>query len=187
MDVVLDISVSLDGYVAAPNDRPGEELGDGGRRLHEWARAPRCELDREALHDTWARAGAAISGARTFDVCFERWGGRPPRDCPWFVLSHDCAERVARGGSAFRFAEGVESALARARAAADGGHVVVVGGARAARSFLNAGLVDVLALHVAPVVLGGGVRLFEGVEPLALETERVVETPAATHLRYRVR
>ena len=164
MAVILDISISLDGYVAAPNDRPGEELGEGGERIHDWALPSASELDREVLDETWGRAGAVISGARTFDVCFEGWGRRPPWDGPWFVLSHENPARFARGGSAFRFVDGVESALARAQAAADGRHVVVMGGAGAARAFLNAGLVDELQLHVAPLLFGGGVRLFEGVD-----------------------
>ena len=187
MAVILDISISLDGYVAAPNDRPGEELGDGGQRLHDWALASASELDREVLDATWGRAGAVISGARTFDVCLERWGGRPPWDGPWFVLSHENPRRVALGGSAFRFVDGVESALARAHAVADRQDVVVMGGAGTARAFLNAGLVDELQLDVAPVLLGGGVRLFDGVDAAELQPARVIGTLAATHLRYRLR
>jgi hypothetical protein len=123
------------------------------REDQEWALSSASELDHEVLDDTWGRAGAVISGARTFGVCFETRGGRSPWNGPWYVPSHQDPRRQALGGNAFRFVEGLE-----------------------------------LQLHVAPVLFGGGIRLFANVEAarVGLEVMRVVETPAATHLRYRV-
>ena len=188
-DVIFDISVSLDGYVAAPNDRPGEELGDGGQRLHTWVFGGGDERDREVLSETWDLAGAVICGARTFDISLDTWGGTPPSEVPWFVLSHDRPDRIAREASGFTFAtDGVDDAVARAKAAARGRHVVVMGGAHAGRACMKAGLVDQVQLHVVPVLLGAGIRLFDGLNGAAvrLEADRVIQTPAATHLRYRV-
>lgn len=187
--VIVDISMSLDGFIAAANDRPGGELGDGGQRLHEWALDTASDREREVLDEMWAGAGAVISRARTFDVCFEGWGGEPPAGHPWFVLSQDEPHRLAKGGTAFNFVlDGVEAAVDNATSAADGKHVLVMGGPNVVQQCLQAGLVDEMQLHLVPVLFGNGIRLFEHLdaERTALETIRVIETPAATHLRFRV-
>lgn len=103
MIAIFDISMSLDGFIAAPNDRPGEELGDGGQRLHQWVNDSAGDRDRDVLAEMWDGAGAVTSGARTFDVCFEGWGGAPPAALPWFALSQDKPDRLARGAKAFAF------------------------------------------------------------------------------------
>jgi dihydrofolate reductase len=208
--VTFDISVSLDGYVAGPNPRLEEPLGDGGEQLHEWAfaleawrerhgksggeRNPDDDVSREAIE----AVGAHVMGRQMFgggegpwgDEPWEGWwGDDPPFRAPVFVLTHHPREPlVKQGGTNFTFVtDGIESAVEQARAAAGGKDVAVAGGASAIQQTLNAGLVDELQVHVVPVFLGGGVRLFEGIDPdIELELARVVDSPAVTHLRYRV-
>lgn len=187
--VIFDISMSLDGYIAAPNDRPGEELGDGGQRLHAWLFDEATDTDREVAEETSNGAGAVISGARTVDICLDVWGGKPPSELPWFVLSHDKPERFAKANRGFNFVlDGVESAVDQAKSAAGAGYVLVMGGASAGQQCLQAGLVDEMQIHLAPVLFGNGIRLLENIdaERIGLETTRVIETPAATHLQYRI-
>jgi dihydrofolate reductase len=212
--VTVDISVSLDGFVAGPNQTLEEPLGEGGERLHEWVFAlaswreshgraggevnEDSKVVEEALRDT----GATIMGRRMFSGGEGPWGEDPNADAWWgdeppfhhpvFVLTHHPREPVEKeGGTTFTFVtEGIESALEQARAAAGGKNVAVAGGAQAVQQYLKAGLIDELQLHLAPVFLGGGVRLFEdhtGARPAELEYARVVHSPAVTHLRYRVR
>jgi dihydrofolate reductase len=208
--VIFDISVSLDGYVAGPNPRLEEPLGDGGEQLHEWAfaleawrerhgksggeRNPDDDVSREAIE----AAGAHVMGRQMFgggegpwgDEPWEGWwGDDPPFRAPVFVLTHHPREPlVKQGGTTFTFVtEGIESAVAQARAAAGGKDVAVAGGASAIQQALNAGLVDEFQVHVVPLFLGGGVRLFEGIDAgIELEVARVVDSPAVTHLKYRV-
>ena len=195
--VFLDITTSLDGFVAGPNDGPGLPLGAGGERLHEWAvrlaswRAPHgleggetnssSEVMEEAL-----QAGAIVVGKRMFDNA-HGWGENPPFHKPVFVLTHTEREPLAKdGGTTFTFVtDGIESAVEQARAAAGDKDVGIGGGASVAQQCLRAGLLDELQIHVAPLLLGGGVRLFEDVDA-ELETIRVIDSPGVTHLRYRV-
>jgi dihydrofolate reductase len=208
--VIFDISVSLDGYVAGPNPRLEEPLGDGGEQLHEWAfaleawrerhgksggeRNPDDEVSREAIE----AVGAHVMGRQMFgggegpwgDEPWEGWwGDDPPFRAPVFVLTHHPREPlVKQGGTTFTFVtDGIESAVEQARAVAGGKDVAVAGGASAVQQALNAGLVEEFQLHVVPVFLGGGVRLFEGIDPgIELEPARVVDSPSVTHLEYRV-
>jgi dihydrofolate reductase len=199
--VQLDITMSLDGFVAGPNDGPELPLGAGGERLHEWVyplaswREPHgleggeTNSSSEVLEESLQATGAIIVGKRMFDNA-GGWGDNPPFHKPVFVLTHTAREPLARdGGTTFTFVtEGVKSAVEQAKAAAGDKNVSIGGGASIAQQCLRAGLLDELQIHVAPLLLGGGVRLFDdlGGEGIELEVTRVIESPGVTHLRYRV-
>jgi dihydrofolate reductase len=189
--VVFDISMSLDGFITAANQRPEEPMGDGGERLHQWLFGddPR---DRQVLTDGATALGAVIAGRRTYDDSLPWWGADGPTGpdrVPVYVLSHDMPEKVPDGGVYTFVTDGIEAALAQARAAAGDKDVTVMGGADTGQQFLRAGLVDELSIHLVPVLFGSGTRMFEhlGDQHLQLEHAGTVQTAAATHLRYRVR
>lgn len=188
--VVIDISLSLDGFVTGPNDGPGNGLGDGGEALHAWAGESRTDADAQLLfEEPMATLGACVLGRRTFDIAEGDWGDSPPfGPAPVFVLTHRPHPQLTRGATTFTFVtDGPERALRQAQVAA-GDKGVNVMGASISQLYLKAGLVDELHLHVANVLLGAGRPLFAnlGATPLLLERTRVIATPAATHLRYRV-
>jgi dihydrofolate reductase len=197
--VVAEITVSLDGFVAGPNDGPELGLGEGGEQLHEWVfglkswREPHgleggeTGPDADLLEESFNRAGAIIVGRRMFDNA-RGWGEEPPFRRPVFVLTHEDREpEEKQGGTTFTFVNGIENALEQARMAAGGKDVSIGGGAQTIQQFLAAGLLEELLLHVSPLLLGGGVRLFEGVGPeVQLEQTEVISSPAVTHLRFRV-
>jgi dihydrofolate reductase len=207
----LDISMSLDGFVAGPNRTIEAPLGEGGEQLHEWvfglaswmeqhgvegegATGPDDDLVREQL----GQPGAVIMGRRMFsggegawedDPMAEGWwGDTPPFQMPVFVLTHHPRETLTmNGGTSFAFVtDGIESAFEQARAASGSKDVAVAGGASVVQQCLRAGLLDELQLHIAPVLLGDGVRLFDGGEQAKLEVVRVVDSPTVTHVKYRV-
>ena len=201
-NVVVDITVSLDGFVAGRNDGPDLPLGEGGEQLHEWVydlaswREPhgleggRTDADSRLLEEAIERTGAIVVGRRMFDNA-QGWGDNPPFGKPVFVLTHEVREPVVKeGGTTFTFVnDGIETAVEQARAAAGDKDVGIGGGASTIQQALAAGLVDELLIHTAPLLLGGGVRLFEGVEPggVGLERTDVLDSPAGvTHVRYRV-
>ncbi len=195
--VVVDLSVSVDGFVAGPNDGPDNPLGDGGGPLFAWwmggtervgpddrfRPVPRSmEVAREAFG-----YGAVIIGRRTFDIA-QGWGGHHPLGCPFFLLTHNPPDRwVGPGTGGTVVTDGIESALEKARAVA-GDRVISVGAADVAQQYLRAGLLDEMRLSVAPVVLGGGVRLLDNLDgcQFSLEQTRVVESDGVTHMWYRV-
>jgi dihydrofolate reductase len=194
--VMVDITMSLDGYVTANGAGPDHGLGVGGRVLHDWAMDRRTPRDAEILRETVARTGAVIMGRRTFDIVDgpngwgdERgYGGEMNQDeaPPVFVVTRSEPEKV-RLDHLFTFVtSGLESALAKARAVAGSKDVVIMGGGNVSAGFLRAGLVDVLSIHLAPVVLGGGTPLFPLDASLRLELIRSESTSAAEHLTYRV-
>jgi dihydrofolate reductase len=198
--VVFDITTSLDGFVAGPNDGPEHPLGEGGEKLHEWVyglaswREPHgleggeTGRDSDVLEEAMGNLGAVILGRRMFDLA-QGWGDEPPFHAPVFVLTHEAREPLAKkGGTTFTFVnDGIESALRQAQAAAGGKDVGIAGGANTIQQYLSAGLVDEFQIHVAPLLLGGGVRLFDQAPAdLELETTRVLESPRVTHLKYRV-
>lgn len=198
--VVFSISVSLDGYVAGPDDGPELGLGAGGERLHEWVvelkswREPHgleggeTNASSAIVEEGLSAAGAIVVGKRMFDNA-HGWGDAPPFHMPVFVLTHTAREPLAKSDTTFTFVtDGIESAVEQAKAAAGEKNVGIGGGANTAQQALKAGLVDEVQLNVAPVLLGGGVRLFEGLGPDDAEFElvRVIEGPRATHLKYRV-
>ena len=197
--VISGITMSLDGYVIGPDDRLGAGLGEGGERLHEWVfggpwtydgpRGTPAAVDQEYLESVFADGGAWIVGRTMHDVV-DGWGEDPGFRVPVFVVTHRPHETVVKGDTSFEFVTGgILDALERARAAAAGKDVIVMGGADLLRQYLAAGLVDEFTLTIAPVLLGAGKRLFDGISNTELTFERtsVVESPFATHLRYRVR
>jgi dihydrofolate reductase len=212
VSVFVDISTSLDGFVAGPNQTLDEPLGEGGERLHEWVvglaswrgrhgrAGGETNVDSDVVEESIASTGAVVMGRRMFSGgrgpweddpnADGWWGDDPPFRVPVFVLTHHPRETVTKqGGTSFTFVtDGIESALAQARAAAGEKSVLVAGGANTIQQSLAAGLVDDIQIHVAPVLLGAGVRLFDHVGPehVKLEGTRVIASPAVTHLRFRV-
>jgi dihydrofolate reductase len=182
----LDMTMSLDGFVAGPDDRPGQEMGRGGFRLFNWlddrdSDGPSGQVYREAL-----ATGALISGRRTFELA-GRWQGDHHDGVPIFVLTHHVDEGDEPPGSA-RFVTDVAECAARAREAA-GDRAVMVHGAGAAQALLRAGQLDELEIHLVPVLLGQGRRLFDGLgpDPVELDLVRRLEARDVTHLRFVVR
>jgi dihydrofolate reductase len=208
--VRVHISISLDGYVAGPNQTQEKPLGEGGEQLHDWVvglKAWREPHGREGGEENAsntvmaqenADVGAEIMGRGKFGPASRGpwgddpwpgwWGDDPPFHKPVFVVTHHEREPLTLSDTTFTFvADGIESALAQARQAAGGQDVVIGGGAEIINQYLAAGLVDEIELHVVPILLGDGERLFEGVGPdVKLELLRVVEAPGVTHLKYRV-
>lgn len=180
---ILDMSVSLDGYVADPTDFLG---GEDGERLHKWADAE----DEPAVRDfaaEWKGAGAVIAGRRTAEL-MDHWGGSHG-GLPIFVPSHRPPGPAARWGYPLvtYVTDGIESAMAKAKAAA-GDRDVQVRGAYTGQRALEAGVLDEVQIHLVPVLLGQGRRLFDALPSLIeLAVVRVIDTPEATHIRYRVR
>jgi dihydrofolate reductase len=188
---VLYMSMSLDGYIAGPNDEPGNPGGDGFMRLHEWFVTPDGQVSRQSgpageLVDAVNATGAVLTGRRTAEQA-DHWKG-DHHGVPIFVPSHRPPEpAVANYPLVTYVLDGIESAMAQAKAAA-GGRDVLVHGAYTAQRALEAGLLDELQIHQIPVLFGGGRRLFDSLPSrIELEIVRVVDTPDATHIRYRVR
>jgi dihydrofolate reductase len=188
--VVFDISMSLDGFMTASGIRPDEPMGEGGQRLVEWAFG---EDDRgsELLSRWVGSAGAVIAGRRTYDSSLPWWGADGPTGparLPVFVVTHAEPEETPEDGVYVFVTTGIERALEEAKAAAGGKTVTVMGGADVGRQFVEAGLVDEISIHLVPVLFGSGTRMFEQLsrDHIQLEPADVIDTPAATHLRYRV-
>ena len=206
-----EISMSLDGYVAGPNPTLDEPLGEGGEQLHEWVvgldvwrdahglEGGERTQDSELMEESLARQGAVIMGRKMFSSgsgpweddpkAGGWWGDDPPFGMPVYVLTSHARAPETMGDTTFTFVtDGIESALAQARESAGEKDVHIAGGASVAQQYLAAGLVDAIDLHVVPVLLGGGRRLFDdlGATPPKLELERTIDSPAVTHLRYRV-
>jgi dihydrofolate reductase len=207
--VRVHISVSADGYVAGPNQSEENPLGEAGERLHDWVvalrawRAPHgleggeVNASNAVVEEAQANIGAEIMGRGKFgggpgpwgeDPWRGWWGEDPPFHMPVFVLTHHQREPLTLSDTTFTFVTGgIEAALEQARAAAGEKDVLIGGGADVINQYLAAGHVDELELHVVPLLLGGGARLFEGIGPdLELEQIRVVEAPGVAHLKYRV-
>jgi dihydrofolate reductase len=184
--VVLDVSMSLDGFSAGPNVRPDEPMGDGGERLHDWVAGdgPNGEVDTAARQELDAMVGATIIGRHTFDLGLAPWGGTPWPGVPSFVVTHRTRDDLlGDNGGTFAF-DGLEAAARRAKDAAGDKDVVVLG-AEVARHLLRAGLLDEVWIHLVPRLMGEGTRLFDGV-PAELIPEGKPVAGAVTHLRYRV-
>lgn len=209
--LAFDITMSLDGFIAGPNPTLEKPLGEGGERLHEWLyglesfrrhhgmSGGTSNADSEVLEETMGATGATVMGRRMFsggegpwedDPNADGWWGEdPPFHTPVFVLTHHPRETVAKqGGTSYVFVtDGIEAALEQARRAAGGKDVAVAGGASVVGQYFEAGLVDEFQIHLAPLFLGGGTRLFDGIHrELELECTRVIQSPSVTHLRYRV-
>ena len=193
--VTCDMAVSVDGFAAGPNQSQDKPFGDGPvDRLHQWMFEQREANAAEV--EAIVAARAFIMGRNMFgpgrgawDESWKGWwGDDPPYHAPVFVLTHHPREPVEmQGGTTFTFVtDGIESAVAQAREAAGSGDVAIAGGAATVNQCLAAGAIDELRLHVVPLVLGVGERLFDGVGPLSLEPLGVRATDLVTHLSYRV-
>jgi dihydrofolate reductase len=199
--VMVRLSMSLDGFIAGPNDGPENSLGDGGEQLFRWysggdivfewpsgtmtSKVP--AVSAANLREMTPTIGALVTGRRTFDIA-RAWNGRHPLDVPVVVMTHVIPEEWKGKGSIFTFvSDGVESAIARAQKIAGNRHVSV-SAASITQQCLNAGLLDEIHLDLVPVLLGGGVRLFDhlDIEPIELERMQVIEAPGVTHLTFRV-
>ena len=202
------ISVSLDGFVAGPNQSIEHPIGEGGMRLHEWVFATDSwraqhgldggerNADAEVIEELGQGVGAYIMGRKMFgggdgpwDEAWTGWWGEdPPFHAPVFVLTHHPREPLSmKGATTFTFVtDGIESALEQARAAAADRDVTIAGGASAVQQYLAAGMLDELYLHVVPVILGTGERLLENVGDPILEPVEAIASPTVTHLKYRV-
>lgn len=190
--IIADISVSLDGYVTGPDIDAEHGLGVGGEALHEWAITSQDPVDTEELRGSTDASGAVVMGRRLFDFIDGPTGwndemgygaglvGTPP----FVVVTHTAPEKVRLGLDFTFVTDGVSAALSRARAAAGDKDVVIMGGADVIRQAVDAGLVDVLKLHLAPVLLGGGTPLFAGSAPRRFVRTSVRPSAYATHLTY---
>jgi dihydrofolate reductase len=206
--VTCQISISLDGFVAGPNQSLDNPLGEGGMRLHDWLFATETwqqrygegpgekSPDSEVAHELMQGVGAYIMGRNMFgggpgpwDMAWHGWwGDDPPYHTPVFVLTHHPREPLPmEGGTTFHFVtDGPESALEQAQAAAGEKPVSIAGGASTVRQYLAAGKLDELYLHIAPIVLGAGERLFEDVGDPILQPVKVIASPRVTHIKYRI-
>jgi dihydrofolate reductase len=207
--VRVHIAISADGYVAGPNQSEENPLGEGGEQLHDWMielkawREPHGRDGGEVnessaiVEESLDNVGAEIMGRGKFgppgggpwgdDPWPGWWGEDPPFHKPVFVLTHHEREPLTLSDTTFTFVtEGIDAALEQAREAADGKDVYIGGGADIINQYLAAGLVDEIEVHVSPLILGGGERLFDGVGDLKLEQLRAVEAPGVAHLKYRV-
>jgi dihydrofolate reductase len=187
--VIYDISMSLDGFITAANVRPEAGLGDDGERLHDWAFNSPDPRNRELLKKG-ASLGAIITGRHNYDLSIPYWEADGPTGAarvPTVVVSHSVPKEIPNGG-VYSFANGVEGALETAKKAAGAKDVAIMGGANIAAQFVNRGLVDEISIHLVPVLFGSGIRLFEHLdsEHFRLETDEVIETKEAIHLRFRV-
>jgi dihydrofolate reductase len=208
--VVVDISTSLDGYVAGPNPTLEEPLGENGERVHDWIFGLRSwreahgleggeeNASSELVAQGVAARGATVMGRKMFSggagpweddpKAGGWWGDEPPFGHPVFVVTHHARDPLTLGATTYTFVtDGIPAAVEAARAAAGDKDVLVAGGADVAQQALRAGLVDELQLHVVPLLLGSGRRLLDGLGPdIVLERADVLDTPSVTHLRYRV-
>jgi len=201
--VKVEFSMSLDGFIAGPNDGPENGLGDGGDRLFRWYSSgdtdfpvPGTDMvfkisraSAEFLRPAWLNIGASVTGRRTFDIA-HGWGGNLPGgpDAPYFVVTHTVPQEWVKPGSPFTFVtDGVESAVEKAKKAAGDKNIDLIG-ASIVQQCLKAGLLDEIQIDLAPVLLGGGVSLFGylGTGPIELERIKVVEGVDVTHLLFRV-
>src|SRR4051812_8635921 len=191
------MSISLDGFVAGPDQSEDNPLGIGGMELHEWHFEPVHEADVPLRDELLTPKGAYVMGRNMFGPIRGEWSGdwrgwwgdEPPYHAPVFVLTHHARDPIEMaGGTTFHFVtDGFDAALEQAKAAAGDGDVDIAGGASTVRQALGALAIDELVLDVVPVLLGAGERLFDGVDDPGLAPIEVVHSPHATHIRYRIR
>ena len=206
----FQISMSLDGFIAGPNQSTENPLGKGGMQLHEWIfgltawrerhgqQGGEVNASTDVVEDSLRNVGATVMGRNMFggtgpwgdDPWEGWWGDDPPFHMPVFIVTHHQRDPlVKRGGTTFTFVtDGIESALDQARTAAAGKDVALGGGANVAQQYLKAGLIDEMQIHLVPVLLGDGARLFDNVMPtkLGLQCTRVLQAPGVVHLTYRL-
>jgi dihydrofolate reductase len=206
--LTCQLSISLDGFLAGPNQSLENPLGEGGMRLHEWAfsnaswraqhglEGGEHNADSQVIEEGTQGIGAYLMGRKMFgggEGAWDEswtgwWGDEPPYHAPVFVLTHHPRPPLElRGGTTFTFVtDGIESALEQARAAAGDQNVAIAGGARTVQQYLAAGLLDELQLHIVPVILGAGERLLADVGDPLLQPVAVIGSPGVTHVTYRV-
>ncbi len=191
--VFAEITMSLDGFAAGPNIRVDNPLGDNGQRLHDWlfgsADEPADSVNRQVAAEYFAQTGAFIIGRRTFDVGIAEWGEDGTFGRPCFVLTHRPEAKLVKGSTTFTFThDSIQNVLQQARAAAGDKNICIMGGASVQQQYLKAGLLDEFRLHLVPVLLGSGTRLFEQIEPetIHLEQTQVRTAAAVTHLTYQI-
>lgn len=194
--VIGQITMSLDGYVAGQNDSPANPMGDGGESIHDWVvrlaswrqmngmEGGETGPDSDLLQEFTSPKGAVILGRRMFDNGFAPWGENPPYHSPVFVVTHRLQAPIEmQGGTTYYFVDGVESALAQARAMAGEGDISIAGGGQIIQQMLRACAIDRLQVHVAPILLGGGVPLFDNGAPYApgMVVKEIVASPHVAH------
>ena len=206
--VTCQISISLDGFVAGPNQSLENPIGEGGLRLHEWVFATASwraqqgqtggenSVDSEVIEELFENVGAYIMGRKMFgggegpwDQSWKGWwGDDPPYHLPVFVLTHHARDPLPmQGGTTFTFVTtGIGSALEQARSAAGDRDIAIAGGAHTVQQFMAAGMLDELYLHIVPIVLQAGERLLENVGDPTLQPVTVIASPAVTHVKYRI-
>lgn len=193
MNVCASLSVSLDGYYTGPNPGPRDMMGVGGGVLHGWFAhdvADRHQLSAdEIIREEMGRLGAMVMGLDSYEHAQAAWGPHPPFEVPIFVLTHHERSDDVREGTTFHFVtDGFEAAVERAKDAATSGTDTALHGGGAIRQGLRTGLLDELQLHLVPVILGNGRRLFEESDtPIVLRPIRLAEGVGVTHLKYQVR
>jgi dihydrofolate reductase len=183
--LVVDITMSLDGLIAGPDISIEDPMGKGGTTLHNWFFKDKTDIDADILAQLVESIGAVILGNRMYSTAIDiPWGGVTPFSSPAIVVCHKEPVKKVPGFS--YNTSGIESALEHARNLAGDKNIWVIGGANIIQQFLKAGLVDILNLHIAPILLHRGTRLFDGIESpiIQLTKKSVVETPAAVHLKY---
>jgi dihydrofolate reductase len=189
--IYADLSISLDGFIAGPNVSVENGLGDGGERLHDWIFAGKTDAEvAEFMNDRFGSVGAVVMGRTMLDVGIGPWGDEPPFHAPVFVVTHRASEIISRrGGTTFTFiTDGPSAALEAARIAAGHRDIRIEGGASVVRHFRGAGVIDELGLHIVPILLGSGTRLFvEGDEPsFDLSATGHVDEDGVAHLQLSV-
>jgi dihydrofolate reductase len=189
--VISNISMSLDGFMAGPNIRHDEPMGENGELLHDWMFNAKTSGESKSIQaEFFNNIGAYIIGKRTLDVGLVPWGDNPPFHAPCFILSSKSHDTIIKqGGTSFTFiTSGIESALMQAREASGSKDVIVMGGANTIQQYLSAGLIDQLYLHLPHILLGTGTKLFDNltIAPTKFEKISSMETTGVTHLKFRI-
>ncbi|HEV8591897.1 MAG TPA: dihydrofolate reductase family protein [Pyrinomonadaceae bacterium] len=181
--IVLDITMSIDGFVSGPNVSDSLPLGENGLRLHDWIFSQKTDADEKILNDLVGDTGAVIVGRRTFDTAIENaWEGKSPFDASAIVISN---REPNRGIEGFAFVRTINDAVEKASAAAGEKNIWLMGGANTIQGFIREGLVDEMNLHIAHITLGNGTRLFDGDRFAEFKQKSVAESKAVTHLRFK--
>ena len=185
--VIIESTMSLDGFIAGPNITTTEPMGNGGQRLHEWLFNSKTDADEVLLREIADNSGAVITGARTYTTAIDdAWEGQSPFIVPAFVVCHNPPAKKVEG---FSYVQGIENALEQAMEAAGEKNVWIMGGANIIQQYLQLKAFDELHIHIVPVLFTEGTRLFDliGKEKIELNKLKIVDTPAATHIYYEVK
>ena len=188
--ITANLSMSLDGFITGPNVSINNPMGDDGERLHDWMFSGKTESEAVEFQElVFKTIGALVMGRRMFDLGVDAWGDNPVFHAPVFVLSHNPKEKVVKqGGTTYTFVtSGTESALTQAKAAAGNKDIMLVGGANVIQQFIKSGWLDEIQIHLIPILLGEGTRLFDQLDrSIELERIQVTEAPDVAHLGFRI-